>query len=143
MRVEAITVETTGDRATVTAEVTSPSWSQRRQLWIDVPSTFAGTGSLTAADPWIAAFLLPAMRAREELRVAAPASADLLAALPQIQTVYVDWMPSAAPIEVRADGDRVGGRGRMALRSSSRVAWTRGTRSSKPRIGARSGGPRR
>ena len=38
-------------------------------------------------------------------------------------------------------GTACGGRWRMALRSSSRVAWTRGTRSSKPRIGARSGGP--
>lgn len=108
MKVEEITVDAAGDRITVTGHVTSPSWSGPRTSWFRVPSSFAGAPALSAADPWIAALLLPAMRAREPLEVAAPASDDLLAALPQLQTIYADWMPSAVPVAVHAEGHRTG-----------------------------------
>jgi hypothetical protein len=108
VKVEEVTVDWAGDQIEVTGRMTSPSWSGPRTSWFRVPESFAGTPALSAADPWIAALLLPAMRAREPLEVAAPASDDLLAALPQLQTIYADWMPSTAPVEVKAEGRRTG-----------------------------------
>jgi hypothetical protein len=108
LRVESITVQSRAEKARVLAEVTSPQWRQARELWIDVPAEFAGADSLTAADPWLAALLLPAMRQREDLEVTGPLSFELATALDLIQAVYAHWLPSAREIEVRSAGHPTG-----------------------------------
>lgn len=107
MRVEALETTAHGDRVKVTARVTSPAWSESRDLWIDVPGEFAGEG-LTAGDPWVAALLLPAMRLGEPLHIEAPVSNELLVGTEQLATIYATGLSSVRPVEVSGCGPRTG-----------------------------------
>jgi hypothetical protein len=108
LRVESIAVQARNKDSRVVAEVTSPRWAEPRELWIEVPAEFGGADALTAADPWLAALLLPAMRYREDLELAGPLSPELATAVDAIQTIYAHWLPSAGKIEVRWTGQRTG-----------------------------------
>jgi hypothetical protein len=83
------------------ATVATAALSDPFELWFDLPSSDRPFVA-DRADPWVAALLLPAMRAGEPLEIEAPLSAELAAALPHIQTIYATWMPSALPVEVCA-----------------------------------------
>ena len=104
MRVESIEVRRGEETARVVATVTSPRWTEARPLWIEVPAEYADADSLTAADPWLTALLLPAMRQREDLELAGPLSSELAVALDMIQSVYAHWLPTAREIDVRWAG---------------------------------------
>ncbi|HEX5097061.1 MAG TPA: hypothetical protein VFX21_13635, partial [Acidimicrobiia bacterium] len=94
----------------VAATVMSPAWSQPFDLWFDVPTDRADmAATCPAADPWVAALLLTAMRHGEDLRVDAPLTEDLRRALPQVQNVFAAWMPSATTIAVDAAGTYTSG----------------------------------
>ncbi|NNE96764.1 MAG: FAD-dependent monooxygenase [Acidimicrobiales bacterium] len=116
MAVEKIRTTIEADTARVTATIRSGWWSEPREVWFELPVDYADLEILTAADPWLAALLLPAMRQQEALRVGAPLSPELLNALPQMEGIYSTWQPCAAPINVhtsgvlphRAAGDAVG-----------------------------------
>jgi hypothetical protein len=104
VRVESIEVRPRDESVRVVATVTSPRWAEARPLWIEVPAEYGATDSLTAADPWLAALLLPAMRQREDLELSGPLSAELVSALGPIQSVYAHWLPTAREIDVRWAG---------------------------------------
>jgi hypothetical protein len=100
LRVESIAVQTGNEKARVLAKVTSLQWAEPRELWIDVPAEFGDADSLSAADPWLAALLLPAMRQGENLELTGSLSWELASALDLIQAVYAHWLPSARRIDV-------------------------------------------
>ena len=87
-----------------TAAVRSPSWEEPRSVWFEVPADHADADALTAADPWVAALLLVAMRQHEDLRIDAPLSPELAEALPAIGQVYRAWLPALATVDVHASG---------------------------------------
>jgi hypothetical protein len=109
MRVDSIEVRPGDENVRVVASVTSPRWADARELWIEVPAAHGDADALTAADPWLAALLLPAMRQREDLELSGPLSPELAAALDFIQSVYAHWLPTAREIDVRWAG-RLGGK---------------------------------
>lgn len=58
----------------------------------------------THADAFLAAALLPAMRAGEPLTIeGAPVSSALLAGVDRIQDIYVHWMPDCQRVQIHAD----------------------------------------
>jgi hypothetical protein len=77
-------------------------WFAPFALWYRFPAWCAPLLSAGNGDPFLAALLLPAMRVGERLRVEAPVSPRLLAAAPQILSIYEAFDPRAMRVPVEA-----------------------------------------
>ncbi|MEN6301512.1 MAG: hypothetical protein ABFD96_02245 [Armatimonadia bacterium] len=72
------------------------------ELWYRFPSALQEYISADNGDPFLPALLPPAMAVGEPLQIEAPVSAQLLAAVPQIQDIYTCWQPNFSRIAVEA-----------------------------------------
>ncbi len=71
------------------------------RLWYRFPG---GCQVSTNADVFLAAALLPAMRAGESLTIkGAPVSPELLAGVNRIQDIYAHWVPDCQRVEIHAE----------------------------------------
>jgi hypothetical protein len=108
MRVSDIQVFATGDgcelhgRVTSEAEPDAPDWFAPFTLWYRFPAWCLPFLSPDNGDPFLAALLLPAMRTRERLHIAAPVSTRLLEALSEIQAIYAAFDPRTTRVPVEA-----------------------------------------
>lgn len=95
-------------------------WFAPFPSWWRFPAWCAPLLSPRNGDPFRAALLLPAMRVGERLRLAAPVSPRLLAAVPEVLTIYEAFDPRAKRVPVEADArteplPRDGSAGRVGL----------------------------
>lgn len=110
MRVSDIGVAESGDGCELRGWVESDAnpddtdWFAPFPLWWRFPTWCAPLLSERNGDPFLAALLLPAMRVGERLQVEASVSPRLLAAIPQIVTIYAAFDPRStrAPVEAAA-----------------------------------------
>ena len=77
-------------------------WFDPFLLWWRFPPWCAPLLDARNGDPFLAALLLPAMHVKERLRLDAPVSPRLLAAVPRIQAIYQAFDADATPIAVEA-----------------------------------------
>lgn len=90
--------------ATVDVETDWLRWDPPFQLWFDLPAEAEQWVNPEHADPFLAAFLQPAMRLGERLELDGSISGRLNDALPALQRQYSVWEPDDyRPIEVIAD----------------------------------------
>ena len=59
-------------------------------------------------DPFLVGFLIPCMYTGESIRVVAPVSRKLLAAIPTIQRQFLSWYPDLTKIDIAADDTHSG-----------------------------------
>ena len=77
-------------------------WFAPFRLWHRFPAWCAPLLSARNGDPFLAALLLPAMRLGERLHLDAPVSPKLLAATPEILTIYQAFDPRSRRVPVEA-----------------------------------------
>lgn len=71
-------------------------------LWYRFPRACRPFVTAENGDPFLAAFLLPAMALGETLEIEGVVSGKLLGAVPQLQSIYRTWNPELSEIQVRA-----------------------------------------
>ena len=71
-------------------------------LWYRFPIEYRDFLSTENGDPFVAAFLAPAMALGEPLEIDTPVSKKLLTAIPKIQSIYKCWDNKLSQIEVKA-----------------------------------------
>jgi hypothetical protein len=71
-------------------------------LWYRFPRAFKNLIDPRNGDPFVAALLLPAMKAREALEIPAPVSPRLVSSAERIQAIYRNWNPGLSEVQVRA-----------------------------------------
>jgi hypothetical protein len=103
MKVTRIRTSHVPNACRITASVSSPAWARPFELWFEVPSEWGASIDVEAADPWLAALLLPAMRTRDPLEIDALLSPELHEVLPDLQAAYAAWLPAAVGVEVHAE----------------------------------------
>lgn len=105
MRVYDIKVVQRGDSVELQAEVKCDThwvWGdQPFSLWYRFPEEYGDLLSAENGDPFVAAFLVPAMVLRETLEIEVPVSEKLWRALPTLQDIFSCWDPKLAHIDVR------------------------------------------
>ncbi|MGH2614288.1 MAG: hypothetical protein ACRDJC_03535, partial [Thermomicrobiales bacterium] len=84
------------------ADPDETGWFAPFTLWYRFPRWCAPFLSSRNGDPFLAALLLPAMRTGDRLELAAPVSAALLDALPEIQAIYAAFDPRSTRVPVEA-----------------------------------------
>lgn len=115
MRVYDITVVTAGEHCELRAQVAcEPAVAAQPKLsewfadgkpvglWYRFPLALRDYLSPDNGDPFVPALLAPAMAVGEPLRIEAPVSARLLAAVRQIEDIYSCWQPQFSRITVEA-----------------------------------------
>lgn len=70
------------------------------RLWFRVP---ASVNPALAADPFLAACLIPAMALGKSIEIESPISASLLCAADSVQNIFHNWFPELTRIPVSAD----------------------------------------
>ena len=86
--------------ATVDVETDWLSDDPPFRVWYDVPEAAADFVDPANADPFLAAFLLPAMRAGEPLTIDGAISSRLRDALPTLQAFFAAWDPDYHVVQV-------------------------------------------
>jgi hypothetical protein len=106
MRVYDIKVVRQRDSVELQARVKCDTqWVWRDQpftLWYRFPQEYGDLLNPENGDPFVAAFLVPAMVLRETLEIEAPVSGKLLHALPTLQAIFLCWDRKLAQIDVNA-----------------------------------------
>lgn len=105
MRVTDVTVVEGKEHCELAAQVESGLYSRPSILWYRFPKKFIKFLSARNGDPFVAALLLPAMRANEPLEIFVPVSPKLLQSLSQIQAIYRCWDPTLSQVRIKAPVD--------------------------------------
>jgi hypothetical protein len=116
MQVSDVQLLTSAEQCELQAKVRSPALGDEPfLLWYRFPVEYSGLLRAESGNAFVAALLLPAMRAGEPLVMDLPVSKKLLRAVNGIQEIYRSWDPSlseiivTAPAALRMEG---GARGR-------------------------------
>jgi hypothetical protein len=104
MRVTNIQLQAGSEGWRLRADIAAAEWPRPFELWFEVAGPDASPPPDDAADPWLAALLLPAMRLGERLEIDGWISPELDDAVAHLQDVYATWMPSAVRVEVETTG---------------------------------------
>ncbi len=89
MRIAGLSAQDDGDRSVLSAEI---SWREGRTR-VRIAAPGGCIPDEQDASPFLAAAVLPAMLAAEDLEVASPVSPRLLAAVDTIAAAYAAWDP--------------------------------------------------